>query len=100
MAKPAPSDPAPMPSDGKPPGLRICLVYDSLQPYRIGGAERWYFNLAERLVAAGHEVTYVTMRQWPKGERGALPGAEVIAVGPLLANYKPSGQRTMLPPLL
>ena len=27
--------------------MHICLVYDLLSPYTIGGAERWYRNLAE-----------------------------------------------------
>ncbi len=80
--------------------MRICLIYDSLQPYRIGGAERWYFGLAERLAGAGHQVTYVTMRQWPKGEAGRHPTAEVVAVGPMMANYRPGGGRTILPPIL
>lgn len=80
--------------------MRICLIYDSLQPYRVGGAERWYFGLAEGLARAGHEVDYVTMRQWPRGEAGRHPSARVIAVGPWLANYGPGGNRTILPPLL
>jgi hypothetical protein len=28
--------------------MRICVVYDCLFPHTIGGAERWYRNLAER----------------------------------------------------
>ena len=31
--------------------MRICIVYDCLFPYTVGGAERWYRNLAERLAA-------------------------------------------------
>jgi glycosyltransferase involved in cell wall biosynthesis len=80
--------------------LRICLVYDSLQPYRIGGAERWYYGLADRLAGAGHEVTYLTMRQWDRGATGHHPSAQVIAVGPWMENYRAGGKRTMLPPLL
>jgi glycosyltransferase involved in cell wall biosynthesis len=80
--------------------MRICLIYDSLQPYRIGGAELWYFGLAGRLAEAGHEVTYVTLRQWPNGESGRHPAARVIAVGPRLANYTADGRRTIGPPLL
>ncbi|MEA2192962.1 MAG: hypothetical protein QOI73_3083, partial [Solirubrobacteraceae bacterium] len=41
--------------------MRILIVYDCLFPYTIGGGERWYRNLAERLVADGHEVTYLTL---------------------------------------
>ncbi len=49
--------------------MRICLIYDCLFPYTVGGAERWYRDLAERLAAAGHEVTYLTLRQWDAGAR-------------------------------
>ena len=80
--------------------MRICLLYDALQPYRIGGAERWYYSLTERLSEAGHDVTYVTLRQWPRGEVGRHPTATVIAVGPRLPNYGRSGNRTFLPPIL
>ena len=48
--------------------MRICVIYDCLFPFTVGGAERWYRNLAERLAAAGHEVTYLTLRQWDRGE--------------------------------
>ncbi len=68
--------------------MRVCLVYDCLYPYTVGGAERWYRNLAERLVAEGHEVTYLTLRQWERGERLQLdPRIRVIAVGPRMSLY-------------
>ena len=44
--------------------MRVCLVYDCLYPWTIGGAERWYRNLGERLAFEGHQVTYLTLRQW------------------------------------
>ena len=80
--------------------MRICLVYDCLFPYTIGGGERWYRGLAERLAGAGHEVTYLTLRQWPHGERGDIPGVRVIPVGPRMALYGDGGQRRILPPLV
>ena len=86
--------------DGPPQRLRICLIYDSLHPYRIGGAERWYHGLADKLAIAGHQVTYLTMRQWDRGATGRHPTAEVVAVGPRMENYRADGRRTMLPPLL
>ena len=52
--------------------VRVCLVYDCLFPHTVGGAERWYRTLAERLAAAGHEVTYLTLRQWERGEEPAM----------------------------
>ena len=79
--------------------MRICLVYDLLFPYTIGGAERWYRNLAERLAAEGHQVTYLTLRHWPDDVVGEVPGVEVIPVGPGLEFYTSSGRRRIGPPL-
>lgn len=79
--------------------MRICIVYDCLFPYTIGGAERWYRNLAERLSADGHEVTYLTLRQWD-GEFDDLLGVDVRAVGPRLALYTSDGRRRIGPPLV
>jgi glycosyltransferase involved in cell wall biosynthesis len=80
--------------------VRICLVYDCLFPYTVGGAERWYRNLGKRLAAEGHEVTYLTLRQWPRNERGEVPGVRVVTAGPRMELYSPSGRRRVLPPLV
>ncbi|MCW3048185.1 MAG: glycosyl transferase group 1 [Solirubrobacterales bacterium] len=80
--------------------MRICIVYDCLFPWTVGGAERWYRNLAERLAAHGHEVTYLTLRQWEAGDEPGLPGVSVRAVGPRLALYGRDGRRRVLPPLV
>jgi glycosyltransferase involved in cell wall biosynthesis len=80
--------------------MRICLVYDCLFPYTVGGAERWYRNLALRLAADGHEVTYLTLRQWPRGTAGEIPGVRVVAAGPRMELYRAAGQRRILPPLV
>jgi glycosyltransferase involved in cell wall biosynthesis len=83
------------------PAMRICIVYDCLYPYTIGGGERWYRNLAEHLVDAGHDVTYVTLRQWPRGERLDLDERiRVVTAGPRMELYAPSGRRRILPPLV
>jgi len=79
--------------------LRICIIYDCLFPYTIGGAERWYRNLAERLAAEGHRVTYVTLRQWEKDEYGEVAGVDVVAVGPRCSLYNDAGARRIGPPL-
>src|SRR6185436_11462294 len=68
--------------------------------HTVGGAERWYRNLAERLVRDGHEVTYLTLRQWPRGEDAGVSGVNVRAVGPRMGLYAPGGRRRMLPPLV
>jgi glycosyltransferase involved in cell wall biosynthesis len=81
--------------------MRVCLVYDCLFPHTVGGAERWYRGLAERLVDEGHEVTYVTLRQWDRGESAQIdPHVRVVAAGPRMALYTASGRRRMLPPLV
>ncbi|HXB63788.1 MAG TPA: glycosyltransferase [Solirubrobacteraceae bacterium] len=81
--------------------MRICLVYDCLFPCTVGGAERWYRNLAERLAKEGHEITYLTLRQWPRAEGPPrVDGVEVVAVGPKLALYTADGRRKILPPLV
>jgi glycosyltransferase involved in cell wall biosynthesis len=81
--------------------MRICLVYDCLYPYTVGGAERWYRNLAERLVTEGHVVTYLTLRQWERGQQLDLdPRVQVVAVGPRIGLYTDTGRRRILPPLV
>jgi Glycosyltransferase Family 4 len=57
----------------------------------LGGAERWYRNLALRLVERGNEVTYLTMRRWDAGTEPDLPDVRVVAVAPRI--------RRILPPL-
>jgi glycosyltransferase involved in cell wall biosynthesis len=80
--------------------MRVCLVYDCLYPYTVGGAERWYRNLAEALAAEGHEVTFLTLRQWDRRDKPALPGVRVSVAGPRLRLYAPSGRRRIVPPLV
>ena len=81
--------------------MRVCIIYDCLYPYTVGGAERWYRKLAERLVAEGHDVTYVTLRQWDRGTHPDIdPRVRVVAVGARMALYARGGRRRILPPLV
>jgi glycosyltransferase involved in cell wall biosynthesis len=80
--------------------MRICLVYDCLFPHTVGGAERWLRSLSERLAADGHDITYVTLRQWPRGTDPGVPGVKVIPVGPQMRLYTEGGRRRILPPLV
>jgi glycosyltransferase involved in cell wall biosynthesis len=81
--------------------MRICLVYDCLFPHTVGGAERWYRNLAERLSAGGHEVTYLTLRQWERGERVQIDGrVRVVTAGPRMTLYTAGGRRRTGPPIV
>ncbi len=80
--------------------MRICLVYDCLYPHTVGGAERWYRNLGERLAADGHEVSYLTLRQWDRGSDPGVPGVRVVVAGPRMSLYAGPGRRRILPPLV
>jgi glycosyltransferase involved in cell wall biosynthesis len=79
--------------------MRVCLVYDCLFPHTVGGAERWYRNVAARLADDGHEVTYLTMRQWRRGTDPGVPGVEVRAVTPRMGLYV-GARRRIVPPLV
>jgi glycosyltransferase involved in cell wall biosynthesis len=79
--------------------VRICLVYDLIYPQTVGGAERWYRNVAVRLAEEGHDVTYLTMRHWDAGAEPNLAGVRVVAVAREMPIYA-HGRRRILPPLV
>jgi glycosyltransferase involved in cell wall biosynthesis len=79
--------------------VRICIVYDHLYPQTVGGLERWLRDLALRLAAGGHAVTYVTMRHWPEADSApTLPGVEVLALADAGTVYR-DDRRSLLQPL-
>ncbi len=79
--------------------MRVAVVYDCLYPHTIGGAERFYRDVAARL-ARRHDVTYVTRRQWAVNEMPAAPpGVTVVTVSAGHALYTASGRRKIVPPL-
>jgi glycosyltransferase involved in cell wall biosynthesis len=77
--------------------VHVCLIYDCLFPHTVGGAERWYRGLADDLVAAGHEVTYLTRTQWD--DEPATPGMRVVSVAPGGPLYGEDGNRRIGPPV-
>ncbi len=79
--------------------VRVCIVYDCVYPHTVGGAERWYRNLSERLADEGHQVTYLTLRQWDRGADPGVRGVRVVAVGPRMDLYV-GGRRRVGPPLV
>jgi len=79
--------------------VRICLVYDLIYPHTVGGAERWYRNVALRLAREGHDVTYLTMRHWEVETEPGLPGVRVVAVTRRMPLYT-GGRRRILPALV
>jgi glycosyltransferase involved in cell wall biosynthesis len=79
--------------------VRVCIVYDCLYPWTVGGAERWYRNLAERLSSAGHDITYLTRLQWAPGAEPELPGVRVVPVSSSATLYTTRGRRRIWPPI-
>jgi len=78
--------------------VRICLVYDHIFPQTIGGGERWLRDLGLRLVEAGHDVTYLTMRHWSDDDPPSLPGVRVLGLTDARQVYR-EDRRTLGPPL-
>jgi glycosyltransferase involved in cell wall biosynthesis len=79
--------------------LRILFVYDCLYPHTIGGFERFYRDVAERL-AGRHEITYLTRVQWDANKSPDTPaGVKLIALDCGRDLYTASGRRRILPPL-
>src|SRR5215203_3881721 len=60
--------------------MRACLVFDCLYPHTVGGAERWYRNLAEDVARRGHTVTYMTLLQWDEETGAGVPNVDVVAI--------------------
>ena len=79
--------------------MRVCIIYDCLYPHTVGGAERWYRSLATDLVGAGHEVTYLTRRQWTDDDPPDLEGVRIVVVSPDEPLYAVDGRRRIGPPL-
>lgn len=73
--------------------MRVCLIYDCLFPWTVGGHERWFRHLAERLAGEGHEVTFLTRRQWDTGDEPRIAGVRVVDVSRREELYGPDGRR-------
>jgi glycosyltransferase involved in cell wall biosynthesis len=67
--------------------VRVCLVFDCLYPYTVGGGERWYRALAEGLARREQDVTYLTRLQWDPAAGADVPGVDVVAVTPAMDLY-------------
>lgn len=73
--------------------MRVCLAFDCLYPHSVGGGERWYRALADGLAARGHDVTYLTLRQWDPTAGPGVPGVDVVAVAGDLPLYSDGRRR-------
>ncbi|MBJ7353312.1 MAG: glycosyltransferase [Thermoleophilaceae bacterium] len=77
--------------------MKVAILYDCMFPYTVGGGERWYVNVAERL-SEEHEVTYVTLKQWDADHTPDVP-FRVVTVAPGMELYTEDGRRRIGPPL-
>lgn len=78
--------------------MRIAIAFDCLFPWSTGGGERLYRVFAEEFAAAGHEVTYLTRRQWD-GDPPVVDGFAVEVVSTDRDLYDATGARTLGPAL-
>lgn len=71
--------------------LKIAIISDSLFPVNLGGAERVYRAMADSFASEGHEVTYITRKQWEPESKPKTP-FEIAEIweGEL---YDPAGTR-------
>ncbi|MFC7501997.1 glycosyltransferase family 4 protein [Nocardioides sp. GCM10030258] len=76
--------------------MRIAVVYDCLFPWTVGGGERLYRALAEEFAAQGHDVTYLTRRQWT-GPTPVVEGVRIEAIAAEADLYDAVGARRLRP---
>lgn len=77
--------------------MRIAVVYDCLFPWSTGGGERLYRAFAEHFAAAGHEVAYLTRKQWPPSSPPQVEGVTAVAITDAMELYDDNGRRRLLP---
>lgn len=76
--------------------MRIAVVYDCLFPLSTGGGERMYRAFAEHFSARGHQVSYLTRRQWA-GEPPIIPGVTIETIAAKADLYDDRGARRAAP---
>lgn len=67
-------------------GLKILIVSEMSVPYATGGGEVRYALLAQALVKAGNDVTWLSMRQRQCPRDEVLQGVKHLHRGPRIAN--------------
>lgn len=77
--------------------MKIAFVLDCIYPWRKGGGERRYYELAHALARMGHEVHLIGMQDWPGEQKHELaPGVFAVGATSPYALYGRTGQRTIL----
>lgn len=76
--------------------MRIAVVYDCLYPVSVGGGELQYRAFAERFATVGHDVRYLTRRQW-QASPPEIPGVHITAIAGPTEVYDAVGNRRLTP---
>ncbi len=71
--------------------MRALLLYETLYPSSIGGAERRNLELARALAARGHDVT---LAGFGAGPTTPPPGVRIVSLGPVVRMYGSHGRRS------
>lgn len=62
--------------------MKVAIVSEFSVSYFAGGGEQRYYELARQLVARGHDVTWVTMKQRDSPKRETIDGIRFRRIGP------------------
>ena len=76
--------------------MRIAVAYDCLFPFSKGGGERQYRVFAEEFAAAGHQVTYLTRKQWDSAAP-QVDGLDIEVISTERELYDAQGNRKLGP---
>jgi len=79
--------------------LRIGLASEFVYPFRKGGAEKRFYEVARRLARRGHEMHWFGMYEWPGPAHVEVDGIHVHAGARPFEVYGENGQRAILPTL-
>lgn len=72
--------------------MRIAIVFDCMYPHTTGGGEKQYVEFAREFVQLGHQVDYLTRRQW-EGADPVDDGVRAVAITGGFPLYDDAGVR-------
>ena len=73
--------------------MRIALLSEFVYPFRKGGAEKRFYEVATRLVQRGHEVHWFGMQDWDGPTAFRYEGIHIHSATPSFEVYSESGRR-------
>lgn len=76
--------------------MKIALVQDVIYPYRKGGGQKWFYEIAKRLAKRGHNVHMFGLRWWNGPTKLVTEGVTYHGVANPIAVHT-SGRRAIFP---